>query len=145
MTADHGSPKESLKDRLYLFGVRQLVLVVAVAAVGVYLTISGIVYGAVENVIGGLVIVFIGIGLGYGFKTTAVRRITKRYYSVDTIVGKEGVAKSSFDAGTKGVVNVDNEYWSAVTDDRISEGDEVSVVSVEADKVTLRVKKTGQA
>jgi membrane-bound ClpP family serine protease len=39
------------------------------------------------------------------------------------------------------VVNVDNEYWSAVTADRIAEGDSVSVVSVEADKVTLRVKK----
>lgn len=141
MTADHGARKETLRDRIFLFGIRQLILVVAIVIAGLYVLLSGLIYSAVENIVGGLVIVLIGGGLAYGFKTTAVRRVTKRYYTVDTIIGKQGIAKVSFDEGAKGVVNVDNEYWSAVTADRIAEGDPVTVVSVEADKVTLRVKR----
>lgn len=141
MTSDSGTPRESLKERLYLFGVRQLALVAAVIVVGIVFVVIGAVAGQMENLVAGILIVLIGIGLGYGFKTTAVRRVSKRYYTMDTIVGKEGVAKSGFDQGNKGVVNVDNEYWSAVTSDRISEGDTVTVVSVESDKVTLRVRK----
>lgn len=141
MTGDSGAPKESMKERLYLFGIRQLALVLVVVAIGIVFVAVGAVIGPIENLLAGIIIVLIGVGLGYGFKTTAVRRISKRYYTMETIVGKEGVAKSGFDAGNKGVVNVDNEYWSAVTSDRISEGDMVTVVSVESDKVTLRVKK----
>ena len=141
MTADHGARKETLKDRIFLFGIRQLILVVAIVIAGLYVLLSGLFYSAVENIGIGLVIVLIGGGLAYGFKTTAVRRITKKYYTVDTVIGKQGIAKVSFDAGAKGVVNVESEYWSAVTADRIAEGDSVSVISVESDKVTLRVKK----
>lgn len=143
MTSDSGSSRESLKERLYLFGIRQLALIAAVIVIGLVLIVEGAVAGLMENLVAGVVIVLIGVGLGYGFKTTAVRRVSKRYYTTDTIVGKEGVAKSGFDEGNKGVVNVDNEYWTAVTSDRISEGDTVTVVSVEIDKVTLRVKKGG--
>lgn len=145
MTDGHGQHKESLKERLYLFGIRPLMLTAAIIAVGIYVTAAGIVYGYPETLVGGVIIILIGFGLGYGFKTTTIRRITKRYYAVDTIVGKEGTAKSSFDADTKGVVNVDNEYWSAVTDGRIQEGEDVLVVAVEQDKVTLRVKKQERA
>ena len=143
MTGDSGAPRESMKERLYLFGIRQLALVAAVVVIGIIFVVEGAVAGQTENLVAGIIIVLIGVGLGYGFKTTAVRRVSKRYYSTDTIVGKEGVAKSGFDAGNKGVVYVDNEYWSAVTSDRISEGDSVTVVSVVSDKVTLRVRKGG--
>lgn len=141
MSGGQAPAREPLKERIFLYGIRQLLLVVVILAVGAYVAISGVVYGAVENIVGGMLIVFIGAGLAYGFKTTAVRRITKRYYNVSTMVGREGTAKSTFDAGTKGVVNVENEYWSAVSSGRIVEGETVTVESVEADRITLRVRK----
>jgi membrane-bound ClpP family serine protease len=141
LTADHGSRRETLKDRIFLFGIRPLLLVIAIVVVGIYVLAEGIYASDPEVGVIGIVITLIGAGLGYGFRLTTIHKITKRYYHVSTVVGKTGVSKSSFDPSNKGVVNVENEYWSAISDERIGEGESVIVISVAQDKVTLKVRK----
>ncbi|MBX8630968.1 MAG: hypothetical protein M1117_02280 [Candidatus Thermoplasmatota archaeon] len=133
--------KDTVIDRLFLFGIRPFLIVMAIIIAGIYFTITGSFQGNVGSIFTGVILLILGIGLAYGFKTTGTRKITKKYYNRDTKTGKTGKARNSFGAGVKGVVDVDNEFWTAVSDEQIKEGDEITVISVEPDKVTLRVAK----
>ncbi len=59
----------------------------------------------------------------------------------EKLVGKRGRAKTRISPGKPGVVNVESEDWSAVSDEEIEAGEEVEVVGVEG--LTLRVKRAG--
>ncbi|MEM3851527.1 MAG: NfeD family protein [Methanomassiliicoccales archaeon] len=133
--------KEGIVDRIFLFGIRQLIIVILIIIAGVYFTIYGATHSAVGDLIGGVLLILLGFGIGLALRATAIRRIRKRYYNVQDYVGKTGVARSTFDSRNKGVVLVENEYWSAITTSTISEGDEIKVTGVEPDRVTLRVEK----
>ncbi len=131
--------KDSLIDRLFLFGIRPFLIVVGVFAIGLYMLVDGIASPQVGYIFTGVVLLLLSAGLAYGFRTTGTKKITKTYFTKDVKAGREGKAKQSFGPGVLGVVELDNEYWSAVSGDKISEGDEVIVLSVEPDRVTLRV------
>jgi membrane protein implicated in regulation of membrane protease activity len=133
--------KDSLIDRLFLFGIRPLLIVIAVFALGAYMVISGLLSANVGYMFTGVILVLLSIGLGYGFKTTGTKKITKTYFTKDVKAGRVGRAKKTFGRTVRGVVELDNEYWTAISDEEISEGDDVTVLSVEPDKVTLRVEK----
>lgn len=141
MSSDSAQPRTTIIDRIFLFGLRQLLISVAIIAAGVYFIADGLVNGIVLDTVSGIILLALGAGMLYGFKTTGTKRITKKYYSMQTLVGKEGTAKLSFSPGTRGTVMVENEYWSALSDEEIEEGDSISVTGVEQDKVTLRVRK----
>ncbi len=47
----------------------------------------------------------------------------------------------AFAAGTKGVVYLEHESWSSFCADEFQAGDPVEVVSLDPDKVTLRVRR----
>ncbi len=133
--------KDSLIDRLFLFGIRPLLIVIAVFALGIYMVISGILNPNVGYTFTGVILVLLSIGLAYGFKTTGTKKITKTYFTKDVKAGRVGRAKKPFGRTVRGVVELDNEYWTAISDEEISDGDDVTVLSVEPDKVTLRVEK----
>ena len=52
-----------------------------------------------------------------------------------------GRAVVSMKATGKGVVQVEHESWSAVAEEDIARGDPVIVTEVDADKVTLKVRR----
>ena len=135
-------PKDTLVDRIFLYGIRPLLITVAILVGGVALLVYGYLRGNTDYLISGIFIALIGAGLGIGFHRTETRRITKTYYSTATLVGQKGRAQVSFPAGTKGVVHLENEYWSSFAEEDLSAGDEVEVVSVDPDKVTHRVRRT---
>lgn len=133
--------RDSLVDRLFLFGIRPLLIVIAVFGIGLYMLVDGILNPDVGYIFTGVVLLFLSAGLAYGFRTTGTKKITKAYFTKDIKAGRSGKAKKSFGHSVRGVVDLDNEYWTAVSDEDISEGDEVTVLSVEPDKVTLRVTR----
>ena len=134
-------PDDTLVDRLFLYGIRPFLITVAILIGGGYLTVYAIPRGNTDYLISGIFILMIGAGLGIGFHRTETRKITKKYFSASTLVGKQGRAQVAFAAGTKGVVQLENELWSSFCAEDLQAGDAVEVVSVDPDKVTLRVRR----
>ncbi len=91
--------------------------------------------------IGGLTLIVIVTGI-VGLYLHKIREVLKRKKSildVDILIGKEGVVKSRIEPAKPGIVLVMSDYWTAVADEVLEEGEKVIVVAVEGLK--LRVKK----
>ncbi len=57
----------------------------------------------------------------------------------NSYINKKGIALQDFTPGTPGVVKIDNELWSAYSEEYIKKGDPVIVIK--QDGIYLRVKK----
>ncbi len=134
-------PGDTLVDRIFLYGIRPAIITVVILAGGGYLVVYGALRGNTDYLISGVFIAMIGAGLGIGFHRTETRKITKKYFSPATLVGKQGRVQMAFAAGTKGVVHLENEFWSGYCEQDLQAGDAVEVLSVDPDKVTLRVRR----
>ena len=136
-----GVPISSLLDRLFLYGVRSVLVVLAVVAFGIFLIVHGWLVSRFDYVASGILIVLIGVGLAFAFQQTTTKVITQRYFSGETLIGKTGRALVPMKATGKGVVHVEHESWSAVAEDDIARGESVIVTAVDPDNVTLRVRR----
>ncbi|HYY48898.1 MAG TPA: NfeD family protein [Thermoplasmata archaeon] len=134
-------PVSSVLDRLFLYGIRSVLVVLAVVVFGIFLIVHGWMVTRYDYIASGAVIVLIGIGLALAFQKTTTQIITKRYFVGETLVGKTGRALVGMKATGKGVVHVEHETWSAVAEEDISRGDPIVVTAVDADQVTLKVRK----
>ena len=134
-------PISSLLDRLFLYGIRSVLVVLAVVAFGSFLIVHGWLVSRFDYVASGVLIVMIGVGLAFAFQQTTTKVITQRYFSGETLIGKTGRALVPMKATGKGVVHVEHESWSAVAEDDIARGESVIVTAVDPDNVTLRVRK----
>ena len=134
-------PESNLLDRLFLYGIRSVLVVLAVVVFGIYLIVHGALVSRFDYLASGILIVMIGIGLAFAFQQTTTKVITQRYYSGDTLVGKTGRAVVAMKSKGKGVVHVEHESWSAVAEEDIGRGEPVIVTAVDPDKVTLKVRK----
>ena len=134
-------PASSFLDRLFLYGIRSVLVVLAVVVFGASLVAHGWLVDRFDYLASGVLIIMIGVGLAFAFQQTTTTVITKRYYAADTLVGKVGRAVVSMKATGKGVVQVEHESWSAVAEEDIARGDPIIVTAVDADKVTLKVRR----
>lgn len=132
---------KTLADRVFLYGIRALIVVVIISALGVVLIVHGILVGRYDYIASGVIILILGVVIGVANMRTSVKLITKPYFAADAMTGKTGKALGAIRATAKGVVHIEHEQWSAVAEDNIASGDGVVVTSVEPDKVTLRVRK----
>src|SRR5213595_1681757 len=133
-------PASSFLDRLFLYGIRSVLVVLAVVVFGASLVVHGWLVDRFDYLASGVIII-IGVGLAFAFQQTTTTVITKRYYAADILVGKVGRAVVSMKATGKGVVQVEHESWSAVAEEDIARGDPIIVTGVDADKVTLKVRR----
>src|SRR2546425_7490730 len=101
-------PISSLLDRLFLYGIRSVLVVLAVVAFGTFLIAHGWLVSRFDYLASGILIVMIGVGLAFAFQQTTTKVITQRYFSGDTLVGKTGRAVVPMKAYAKGVVQVEN-------------------------------------
>ncbi len=134
-------PESTWIDRLFLYGIRSVLVVLAVVAFGAFLIAHGWLVSRFDYLASGVLIVVIGVGLAFAFQQTTTTVITKRYYAADTLVGKVGRAVVPMKATGKGVVHVENESWSAVAEEDIARGEPIIVTEVDADNVTLKVRR----
>ncbi len=131
----------SLIDRIFLYGIRALIVVFVIIAVGVVLLVHGILVARYDYIASGLFILILGVVIGFANMRTAVKLITKPYFTAEAMAGKSGTALGRIPAAGKGVVHIEHEQWSAFAEEDIGPGDRVVVTAVEPDKVTLRVRK----
>ncbi|MFP3220022.1 MAG: NfeD family protein [Candidatus Marsarchaeota archaeon] len=95
------------------------------------------VFSLITGVEFGLMAVTLGLGVFYLDKVREALKSKPKLLSTERLIGSTGKAVQDF-IGGKGVVVVASEEWSAVSDDKILRGDEVTVVGVEG--IILRVK-----
>lgn len=134
-------PEESLLERIQLYGPRASLFLIVLIALGLLFLVAGGVAGQPELIMVGVLVLVVGVTL-WMIQRTEMAKITKRYFTPETLTGKTGSARASIRANTKGVVYLEHEYWSAIAVEDLRSGDPIVVVSVEPDKVTLRVKKS---
>ncbi|HEY7587929.1 MAG TPA: NfeD family protein [Thermoplasmata archaeon] len=134
-------PELTLLDRIFLYGVRSILIVLALVAFGSFLVAHGVLAGRIDYVASGAIIIVLGVGLAIAFMKTETKIIEKRYYTPETLVGQTARADLDFKANARGVVHIEHETWSAVSDEDIARGEIVVVTGVEPDKVTVRVRK----
>ncbi|MCJ7605204.1 MAG: NfeD family protein [Dehalococcoidales bacterium] len=79
---------------------------------------------------------YIIIGRRYIHRRMAVDAVKT---NIDTIIGKTGIVREPISAGSDGLVKVQNEHWKARADERINEGEFITVTAVNG--VTLSVVK----
>lgn len=134
-------PELSLLDRIFLYGVRSILVVLALVAFGSFLVTHGVLVERLDYIGSGAIIIVLGIGLAIAFMKTETKIIEKRYYTPETVVGAHGRAVLPFKANAKGVIQLEHETWSATSDEDIGRGESVVVTGIEPDRVTVRVAK----
>ncbi|MEM0117577.1 MAG: NfeD family protein [Conexivisphaerales archaeon] len=121
-----------------------ILLILLVAASGIAVTAIGI-RRMLSNTVGGGTLLLLGVFLilasvliTLGVATTRIDRVTKRYHNLTSYIGKQGIVKERIPAGGKGVVLVENELWSAISDEQIQQGELVTIVNIEGVILVVR-------
>jgi membrane-bound serine protease (ClpP class) len=127
------------------FTAYSLLLILLIAISGIAISILGV-ERVISNEVGGgtflllgVILIVTSILITIGIATTRIDRITKRYHNLSSYVGKNGIVKEKIPAGGRGVVLVENELWTAFSNDEINEGELVTIVNIEG--VTLIVRR----
>src|SRR5436190_20313510 len=116
-------PASSFLDRLFLYGIRSVLVVLAVVVFGASLVAHGWLVDRFDYLASGVLIIMIGVCLAFAFQQTTTTVMTKRYYAADTLVGKVCRAVVSMNVIGIGAVHVEHESWSAVAEEAMSGGD----------------------
>ncbi len=90
--------------------------------------------------IGGLTLIVIVTGI-IGLYLHKIREVLKRKKSImdiDILIGKEGIVKSRIEPGKPGVVLVMSDYWTALSDEVIEEGETVEIIRVDGLKLYVK-------
>lgn len=140
MSQASAAPK-TFMDRLFLYGIRSLIVVLGIVALGVVLILHGALVDRLDYIASGAIIIVIGVTIGIAAMRTSYTMITKPYFAPDAMTGKTGKALGAIRANSKGVVHIEHEQWSCIAEEDIGSGDWVVVTAVDSDKVTLRVRK----
>lgn len=64
--------------------------------------------------------------------------------NVDTLQGRIAVALSDIIVGERGTVKIDGIEWSAVSNEDIKEGSKVEILSIEGNKLIVKLHKTNE-
>jgi len=88
----------------------------------------------------GLIIGFLASGF-FAFVIYKVVKAKRAKPLIWTIVGTKGKALDDISPGKEGFVLIDGEYWMAISDEKISAGDEVVVVDKVGPKLKVRKAK----
>ncbi len=135
-----------LADRILIYGIRPLILVVVITLVGLFIAVNGLLTRDIPEAMIGVIITVIGVILGIGFAATTVRRRKPTYRLPQYMVGLIGEARTDIKAGGEGVILLESELWSAISDssEDISAGEEVVVTGYEGLKLKVKPHKEGR-
>jgi len=134
-----------LADRILIYGIRPLILVVIITLIGLFIAVNGLLTGDLLETTIGVIIITIGVILGIGFAATTVRRRRPTYRLPQYMVGLVGEARTSIKAGGEGVILLESELWSAISDspEDISAGERVIVTGYDGLKLKVKPHKKG--
>ncbi|MCL4446956.1 MAG: NfeD family protein [Thermoplasmatales archaeon] len=135
-------PKEPSKFAVK-YGYRAVVPLAIILIFAFYLLVEYLVTGMNNNFVLAFSIVFflIAILLFVGFTITISNRITKKYFHTETVVGQTGRVLKGVPANQIGTVVVMSEDWSFICDTDTYDNELVTVIGIQEDTATLRIKK----
>ncbi len=125
------------------YGFRAVVPLAIIFIFALFLLVEYLISGMSNTFLLAISIVFfvIDLLLFVGFSITVSHRITKKYFQMGTLVGQTGRVLRGVPANEVGTVVVMSEDWSFTCDVETYDNEQVTVVSVQDDNATLRVKK----
>lgn len=130
--------------KLRRFSVYNVIFILLLAAAGIILASIGI-RRVILNMVGGGTVLILGAVLvlsslliALGIATTRTDKISKRYHDLTQLIGKKGLVKERIPAGGKGVILVDNELWTAMSDQEIEKGMQVIIINIEGIFLVVR-------
>ncbi|MCL4450993.1 MAG: NfeD family protein [Candidatus Thermoplasmatota archaeon] len=125
------------------YGYRAVVPLAILLIFAIYLLIEYLITGMNNSFLLAFSIVFflITLLLFVGFSITISKRITKKYFHPETLVGQTGRVLKGVPANELGTVVVMSEDWSFICDTETHDNDQVTVIGVQEESATLRVKK----
>ena len=125
------------------YGYRAVVPLAILLIFAIYLLIEYLITGMNNSFLLAFSIVFflITLLLFVGFSITISNRITKKYFHPETLVGQSGRVLKGVPANELGTVVVMSEDWSFICDTETHDNDQVTVIGVQEESATLRVKK----
>ncbi len=126
------------------YGYRAVVPIAIITIFALYLLIEYFITGRNNSFMLAFSIVFflIALLLFVGFSITISQRITKKYFSKETMIGQTGRVLKGVPANEIGTVVVKSEDWSFVCDEDTIDNELVTVVAVQDDSATLKVRKS---
>ncbi|ADL19318.1 hypothetical protein ASAC_0912 [Acidilobus saccharovorans 345-15] len=107
------------------WGVGSTALVIGLTAVAAYLIATGLEHNDALRLFSGGILAIVDIII---IVAKGLERITPMKPPSESLVGRSGVVVISIRPSKPGVVRVDNELWSAISDLEIKEGSRVIVV-----------------
>lgn len=123
--------------RMVRFGPGTISILLVLTLMGAILAFFGVTR-TLANIEGGGTLLLLGaiilladVFLIVGIATTRITRVEKRYHHLPSLVGKKGVVKSSITGGGRGVVLVDNELWTATSEEELGEGTVVKIINIQ--------------
>ncbi len=125
------------------YGYRTFIILILLFIFATFLLVEYLITGQDHPTLLVLAILFyiILLILGIGFSLTNVKKINKKYFQTDTLVGQKGRVTRGVKAGEKGTAQVANEEWSFICDSDTFDNELIEVTGVLDDKVTLKIKK----
>ncbi len=135
---------ERVFERVFIYGIRPLILVILIFLTGVLIIIKELMSADLFGAMIGIIIIAIGIILGIGFAATTVRRRRPSYRLPQYMIGLVGEARTEIKSGGEGVIWLESELWSAVSDssEDIKVGDKVLVTGYDGLKLRVKPQRT---
>ncbi|MGC8631544.1 MAG: NfeD family protein [Thermoprotei archaeon] len=131
-------------DRILIYGIRPLILVVTIILIGILILSIGISKSSMSMILISSIIILIGAILAIGFASTTVVKKKSVSHAPQNMIGQIGEAKSNIKPHSDGVVLVASELWSASSnsDEEIREGDKIIVTGHDGVKLIVKREKT---
>jgi membrane protein implicated in regulation of membrane protease activity len=123
--------------RMVRFGPGTISIIAALLIIGValiYLGYSRMIANAEGGgtfLLLGVVIILVDLFILLGIATTRVSRVEKKYHNLSSLVGRRGIVKQEIPRGGRGVVLVENELWTATSDEYLEEGAKIKIINIE--------------
>ncbi|MGC8632500.1 MAG: NfeD family protein [Thermoprotei archaeon] len=131
-------------DRILMFGIRPLFLLLMLCLAGAFFVLIGMQKGDAGVLIVGTFLIVLAAVLGVGFAGTSVTRRAVVSRVPEAMLGRQGIAKTSITPEKDGVILVDSELWSAALEggERVEPGDIVVVVGHDGLKLTVKLAQS---
>lgn len=135
--------KKSELTIMQRYGYRTFIILIIIFIFSTFLLVEYLTTGQVHPTLLVLSILFyiIFVILAIGFSLTNVKKINKKYFQTDSLIGQKGRVTRGVKAGERGTAQVSNEEWSFVCDSDTYDNELIEVVAIMEDKVTLKIRK----
>ncbi len=120
-------------------GLTAVLVMIGIAALGAFVIYLSYVIDDFLLFLIGYSLILLAIATIFALAVVEVSLTKKKYFDISILKGREAEARTSMSKGSRGIVYVEGEEWSAIALDEINEGDLLIIEDVKGG--VLYVKK----